>query len=51
MEGFSKHSVEEYVRNNIFITPIHNGNFLKSLASAEGVLCGAGFETRQKRYT
>ena len=42
---FSKHSAEEYSQNNISITPIENEKFLKSLASAEGVLCGAGFET------
>ena len=42
---FSKHTAKEYVRDNISITPIQNENFLISLASAEGVLCGAGFET------
>lgn len=42
---FSKHSSEEYTEYNLAIYPIHNERFLSSLASAEGVLCGAGFET------
>lgn len=42
---FSKHSSEEYSHNNISISPIQNEKFINSLASAEGVLCGAGFET------
>ncbi len=42
---FSKHSKETYLINNILITPIHNKEFIKSLVSCKGVLCGAGFET------
>jgi uncharacterized protein (TIGR00661 family) len=41
---FSKHSTESYVANNILISPIHNENFIKSLVSSKGILCGAGFE-------
>ncbi len=42
---FSKHTKQSYSRDNISIYPIENEKFLYSLASAEGVLCGAGFET------
>lgn len=42
---FSKHNRETFSRDNVFIRPIHNEQFLQSLATAEGVLCGAGFET------
>ena len=42
---FSKHCDKEYAQHNVLIYPIQNETFLKSLASAEGVLCGAGFET------
>ncbi len=42
---FSKHSVEEFTQENVAIFPIQNEKFLNNLASAEGVLCGAGFET------
>jgi uncharacterized protein (TIGR00661 family) len=42
---FSKHSKEEYSREHITVYPIQNEKFLQSLATAEGVLCGAGFET------
>lgn len=41
---FSKHSTEHYVANNILISPIHNEQFIESLVSSKGVLCGAGFE-------
>lgn len=44
-EVFSKHSKIKYVKNNVFITPIHNERFLESMATSSGVLCGAGFET------
>jgi predicted glycosyltransferase len=30
---------------NITIQPINNEAFIESMASAEGILCGAGFET------
>lgn len=42
---FSKHSPEEYIQHNVAIFPVQNEGFLNSLAFAEGVLCGAGFET------
>lgn len=42
---FSKHTQRHYTFDNINIQPIDNENFLSSLASCQGVLCGAGFET------
>ena len=42
---FSKHTKEAYTEGNVKIEPIHAEKFSKSLASATGVLCGAGFET------
>ncbi|MCC6726477.1 MAG: glycosyl transferase [Saprospiraceae bacterium] len=42
---FSKHTKRPYQTENIFVQPIQNEAFLKSLASCNGVLCGAGFET------
>ncbi len=42
---FSKHSKETYVKGNVVFRPVNNGHFIKSMLSAEGVLCGAGFET------
>jgi uncharacterized protein (TIGR00661 family) len=44
-EVFSKNSKTSYHEQNVTIVPIDNDAFLKSMASAEGVLCGAGFET------
>ncbi len=44
-EVFSKHTKETYNEENVFITPINNEAFIKSMATSEGVLCGAGFET------
>ena len=44
-EVFSKHSSEAYHNGNIWIRPINNDEFIKSLLSAEGVLCNAGFQT------
>ncbi len=44
-EVFSKHNKEEIHLNNISICKINNDAFIKSISSAEGVLCGAGFET------
>jgi uncharacterized protein (TIGR00661 family) len=43
-EVFSKHSKKTYIRDNVFIQPINNEDFIKSMATCEGVLCGAGFE-------
>jgi uncharacterized protein (TIGR00661 family) len=42
---FSKHNKKEFRKRNILIQPINNDAFIKSMAAAEGVLCGAGFET------
>jgi uncharacterized protein (TIGR00661 family) len=42
---FSKHNSKEAEFDNICIYPVNNYRFLESLAGAEGVLCGAGFET------
>jgi uncharacterized protein (TIGR00661 family) len=44
-EVFSKHNKKTIREKNIVIRPIENDAFIKSMASAEGVLCGAGFET------
>jgi uncharacterized protein (TIGR00661 family) len=42
---FSKHNDKPIVRDNIQIKPIINLDFIQSMASSSGVLCGAGFET------
>jgi len=42
---FSKHSKKTYQEKNIFIRPIDNDAFIKSMLSCTGILCGAGFET------
>ncbi|MFP4093105.1 MAG: glycosyltransferase family protein [Cyclobacteriaceae bacterium] len=42
---FSKHTKEKYKAGNVRIKPIDNEAFIKSFASCEGILCGAGFET------
>ncbi len=42
---FSKHSKKPYQSSNITIRPVQNEAFMASMASSEGVLCGAGFET------
>ncbi len=42
---FSKHTKGKYKINNIRVKPIENDSFIKSLATCEGILCGAGFET------
>jgi uncharacterized protein (TIGR00661 family) len=44
-EVFSKHAKGITEEQNIFIRPIHDNLFLQSMATAKGVLCGAGFET------
>lgn len=44
-EVFSKHNKKIIRERNITIQPISNEDFIVSMASAEGVLCGAGFET------
>ncbi len=42
---FSKHTKEFYKSKNIRVKPIENKSFIQSLATCEGILCGAGFET------
>jgi uncharacterized protein (TIGR00661 family) len=42
---FSKHNKEEKQFRNITIMPINGEKFLKSIASAKGVFCNAGFGT------
>ncbi len=42
---FSKHCRHARGYGNITIQPIHNDAFIASMATSEGVLCGAGFET------
>ena len=42
---FSKHNKTKFTQGNISIQPIYNKAFIQSMATAEGVLCGAGFET------
>jgi len=42
---FSKHNKKEFNEKNISIRPINNEAFIESMATSEGVLCGAGFET------
>ncbi len=44
-EVFSKHNKEEKHFENITISPINSEKFLKSIASAKGVFCNAGFGT------
>lgn len=44
-EVFSKHSKESYQQDNIQIQPVNNEAFIASMVAAEGVLCGAGFQT------
>jgi len=42
---FSKNAISYYQKKNVYISPINNKKFEKSLANCKGVLCGAGFET------
>lgn len=44
-EVFSKHNKKEMHLDHITILPINGELFLKSMASAKGVLCNAGFGT------
>ncbi|WP_075343247.1 glycosyltransferase family protein [Tenacibaculum agarivorans] len=44
-EIFSKHTNQFQLHNNIIIRPIDGKEFIKSIATANGILCGAGFET------
>lgn len=42
---FSKHNKKELNIKNITIMPIDNEKFMKSIASAKGIFCNAGFGT------
>lgn len=42
---FSKHVKKSYQIEHMWIHPIDNDQFIADMASSEGVLCGAGFET------
>lgn len=42
---FSKHTKEKYRTKNVKVYPILPSKFLKSMASANGVICNAGFGT------
>lgn len=42
---FSKHDHQESRHENVWIRPVSNADFLNSMASAQGVLTGAGFES------
>lgn len=42
---FSKHTSKKYKAGNVLIAPISNNDFVNSLVTCEGILCGAGFET------
>ena len=44
-EVFSKHTKKHIFKNNIIIKPINGNDFIKSISSSKGVICGAGFET------
>jgi uncharacterized protein (TIGR00661 family) len=44
-QAFSKHSGKEYKEKNIHIRPVNNDDFIESLITCTGILCGAGFET------
>lgn len=42
---FSKHTNKSYKVYNVIVQPIDSKEFIHSMASGAGVLCGAGFET------
>lgn len=42
---YSKHNKSKFTVKNVTINPIQSDTFVKSMANAAGVLCGAGFET------
>lgn len=44
-EVFSKHNKKAFQQGKITVSPINNDDFIKSMSTAAGVLCGAGFET------
>lgn len=42
---YSKHNKSKFTVKNVTINPIESDIFVRSMANAAGVLCGAGFET------
>lgn len=44
-EVFSKHNKAPFLKGNVVIRPVNNEDFINSMVSSTGVLCGAGFET------
>lgn len=42
---FSKHNKTPRSIGNVHIQPVQHDDFIKSMASSTGILCGAGFET------
>ncbi len=44
-EVFSKHNKEPFVYDNVSFRKINKEDFIKSMGTSSGVLCGAGFET------
>jgi len=42
---FSKHTKKSYHVGKLSVYPVNNEDFTQSMATAKGVLCGAGFET------
>ena len=42
---FSKNATQLIFKKNVVIYPINEFDFIKSITTCEGVLCGAGFET------
>ncbi len=42
---FSKHNKTPILSGNVTIRPVSNEDFINSMVSSTGVLCGAGFET------
>lgn len=43
-EVFSKHTQRSYSDGNVFVEPVNNEKFNKSMASCEGLFTGGGFE-------
>lgn len=42
---FSKHNKQSFIKGNIEVHPVDKDGFTKSMVSAMGILCTAGFET------
>ena len=42
---FSKHNKQAFRKDKVWIRPINNEEFIESMSKAEGIFCGAGFET------